>query len=654
LLEDRLTPTTFTVVNTADAGLGSLRWAIHGANVTPGADVIAFDISGAGVHTITPLSALPAVTDRVAIKGQTQPGFAGIPLIELSGAGSSAKSGLLIEAGGSGSVVRSLVINQFENNGIRLRSDNCRVVGCFIGTDATGTVAEGNRHAVHLLPGSSGNVIGGTTAGARNVISGHLGVGVWIVGPGSDGNVVLGNFIGTDATGTASLHSGDGVTISNSQDNVVGGTTTSARNVISGNFHGVAIAGGSSGNRVEGNFIGTDVTGTTRIGNQIGVILVGASGNVIGGVVAGAGNVISGSITNGVQITAGTSGNRVEGNYIGTDATGTAPLGNSVGVIFKFGARDNVLGGTVAGARNVISGNTSYGMVFSGYGYGPSQTTGNAVMGNFIGTDVTGTAALGNSLSGVYFGPSGSDTLLTANVIGGTTAGARNVISGNGGHGVEITGDGTTGNVVTGNFIGTDVTGTAALGNAGDGVHFGVYPGQESGASGNVIGGRNAGAGNVISGNGGVGVSVESGAGNSVVGNRIFDNGGLGIDLGADGVTPNDLGDGDAGANDLINFPELFRARLTPDGLRVRGSLDTDPGQSLRIEFFASPAADPTGYGEGTRYLGFVTVSPGDYTFPDFFAALPGLGVEVGDVITATATDELGNTSEFSAALPVT
>jgi titin len=280
------------------------------------------------------------------------------------------------------------------------------------------------------------------------------------------------------------------------------------------------------------------------------------------------------------------------------------------------------------------------------------------VQGNYIGTDATGTVALGNTLDGVFIG-AGSNS-----IVGGSSAAARNVISGNGGHGVELFSTGTSvnrveGNRVEGNRIGVAANGSA-LGNGGDGVRL-------TRVRGNRVGGTAPGAGNVIANNGGAGVRVGSGTGNAVLGNRIFDNGGLGIDLGPAGVTPNDFDDPDIGANRLFNFPLLYVAHqffvvlpypgpgiITQTVLRVRGSINTETNKTLRIEFFASPAADPSGHGEGTRFLGAATVATGGCTNTASFNVLLPLADDLqGQVVTATATDELGNTSEFSAALAV-
>ena len=261
--------------------------------------------------------------------------------------------------------------------------------------------------------------------------------------------------------------------------------------MISGNgSDGVRIYSGASDNVVEGNYIGTDATGANPLPNTLsGVGIIDASNNTIGGTAAGAGNVISGNGSDGVFIgtNQGTAtGNLVAGNYIGTDVTGTKALGNKyAGVEIADSASHNTIGGTTAGDRNVISGSVQGGGVFI-----DGSATGNLVAGNYIGTDVTGTKALGNALVGVEIADSANNT------IGGTAAGDRNVISGSPQGGVLIDGF-ATGNLVAGNYIGTDVTGTKALGNALAGVEI------RDSAWNNTIGGTAAGDRNVISGSAG-------------------------------------------------------------------------------------------------------------------------------------------------------
>ena len=393
-------------------------------------------------------------------------------------------------------------------------SDNL-VAGNLLGLSAAGVALSGATHQGVFINVASGNTIGGTTAAARNVISGNL-TGIEV--DGGSANVVLGNYIGTDTTGNVAIGNADGtaVELDGAANCTVGGTVAGAGNVLSGSRAGVYILNTTlgSGNVVEGNLIGTNAAGTAVVPNVVGVWIMSA-GNTVGGTALGAGNVISGSTTFGGILIDGSlggaaSGNLVEGNKIGTDISGTLALGNvGGGVVAQDGASNNTIGGTTAGAANVISGNTDDGVELTGSG-----TTGNLVVGNFIGTNAAGTAAIANGTDGVEI-----DTGATSNTIGGLTStpgtGAGNVISGNTGNGIEITGTGTSGNIVQGNIIGLNATGASALGNVGDGVAI------DMSASNNTIGGATASARNIISANV-VGVVIVNGAsGNTVQGDYI-------------------------------------------------------------------------------------------------------------------------------------
>src|SRR5271157_3503954 len=534
LFEERLLLTPFTVTSAADPfgleGTTTLRQAIVDSNATPGPNTIDFNIPGPGVQTISPASPLPPITVPVVINGYTQPGaspntlangYNAVLLIELDGANAPATTdGLLINAGGS--TVEGLVINQFGGDGVQITGSGATgnmVQGNFIGTNAAGTAALGNGTGVVIDSGASNNTIGGTGAGAGNVISGNSSDGIDIgsfsppVSSGN-GNLVQANKIGTNAAGTAELGNGNpanlgsfgaGVRFIDGMSNTVGGTAAGAGNLISGNVNeGIFFLGndGASDEMVLGNLVGTNAAGTAPIGNGLsGITLLQSAANTIGG------NVISGNGVgpfggNGITL-AGASNNAVLGNFIGTNAAGTAALGNNgTGVLIDNGATNNTIGGTGAGAGNVISGNSSDGIDIS--------SDGNLVQDNFIGTDVTGTQALGNHFDGIFVSNSSSNT------IGGTTtAAARNVSSGNQRFGIWIFGALSTGNLVQGNFIGTDLTGTANLRNSDDGVLI------QQGPVGNTIGGTTTAARNVISGNGGFGVSIGLATSNVVQGNFI-------------------------------------------------------------------------------------------------------------------------------------
>ncbi|HXG64790.1 MAG TPA: right-handed parallel beta-helix repeat-containing protein [Blastocatellia bacterium] len=442
-------------------------------------------------------------------------------------------------------------------------------------------------------------------------------------GPVISSGFIEGNYLGTDVSGTADLGNATGVRVDIAAI-TIGGTAAAARNLISGNGTGIIGGGGMT---VRGNFIGTDVTGTVALGNSgRGVSFSGGGQTIVGGTESGARNIISGNGGDAVTFN-DTGSSLVQGNYIGVDVTGANALGNSGdGVNLTEGPY--TVGGTTPAARNVVSANTGDGVVanFSALV---------EVLGNYIGTNSAGTQALGNSGSGI--------NCVEGETVGGATPGARNIISGNGSNGVTISGTDTS---VLGNYIGTDVTGTAALGNLGDGVRLLDQ--------GNTIGGTDSSAGNVIAFNGGDGVAITfPGPGNPILSNSIFANGGLGIDLGDDGVTPNDPCDADTGANDLQNFPVLTAVTASASSVTLQGQLNSSPNTTYLLQFFANSAPDPTGFGEGERLIGSTSVTTDGSCNASFSATLPA-AVGAGQFITATATDPGRNTSEFSNAVAVT
>ena len=818
---------TLSVTNTNDSGSGSFRQAILEANATNGLDTIVFQIPGSGPFTISPASALPAITDPVVIDGTTQPGFTNRPVIELNGAaaGSSA-AGLRLLAGNS--TVRGLAINRFGAEAIRIQSPGTNLIaGNFIGTDVTGLLPRGNANGVYITSASGniiggtnsadrnlisanadtgvllqnaganvvlgnfvgttitgtldlgntnngvaaydspGNLIGGPTTGARNLISGNHGSGIYILGAAATGNLVQGNYIGVDATGALAVSNvADGVTVEGAVSNTIGGVIAGVGNLISGNGQsGVFLKNISPGqNLVQGNLIGTDSSGKLALGNAFaGVTISAASSNLVGGLVAAARNVISANKKDGFFVTNNSPGNVIQGNYIGTDVSGTNALANLFNGITISSTGANTIGGTATGARNLISGNAGFGLALLNAG-----ATANLIQGNYIGTDVTGQLALSNHLSGVRIESS-------ANAVGGTLSGARNLISGNGYDGIFLVGATAANNLVQGNFIGTTVSGTTGLRNVHGGIGISSAPGNTIGgtasgagnlvsanadangdagiylvgsdATGNVIqgnkigtdvtgslalgnthegifltdspsntiGGAVAGAGNLISANftrgifltnasgnviqgnfigtkadginalgnafhavecelgannntiggalaagnriafsqgGFAGVRIRDGStNNSILGNSIFSNGALGIDLSTAGVSGNDACDTDTGGNMSQNFPILSRA-VSGRATGFRGTLNSAASGTFLLQFFASPACDSSGNGEGQIYLGDKTVVTSNNCNVSFSAVLP-VAVSVGSVVTATATDSANNTSEFSACFPV-
>jgi photosystem II stability/assembly factor-like uncharacterized protein len=634
----------FVVTNVNDAGSGSLRQAILDANAVPGRDRITFNIPGTGVSTITVNTFLPNITEPVTIDGTTQPGFAGSPVIELNGAnvlsstaGSlvGAGSGLIITAGDS--VVRGLVINRFIGSGILIQTGGGnRVEGNIIGLDPTGTVKRPNGLDGVTISASSSNIIGGTTLSQRNVISCNSGNGITVSG---GGNQIKGNYIGIDISGTqmfTGVGSGNGwgISLGNgtpqlSSGNVVGGTEPGARNVISGNQAGGLDASGT-GSVVQDNYIGTNAAGTGKLPNGVGVKITGVN-VVVGGTTPEARNIISGNLT-GVWFDFFSSNPLVtfKGNYVGTDPTGMVAVGNTTGILSSGQA---LIGGTDLGAGNLISGNEGTGIQLNCCGSGSA-----IVKGNFIGTDASGTRPLGNG--------TGIDIESANNLIGGAEVGARNIISGNS-LGISLGGlisSGAVANVIRGNLIGTSAAGDAPVSNQAQGVYI------RDGSS-NVLGGDAAGEGNTIAFNS-TGVQVTGSAiNNSIKGNAIFSNRLLGIDLTDStafiGLTPNDSTDADEGGNHLQNFPLITSAAAAAGGTNVKGSLRSTPSTQFRIDFYTNLACDPSGSGEGGHPIGSTQVRTDAGGNASFDVTLTAQLAQ-GRVVTATATDSAGNTSEFS------
>lgn len=666
------------VTNTADSGPGSLRQAILDANVHPNdsgaVDKIIFNIPGAGPHNIVLASALPFITDAVDINGGTQPGTGATPTVAIDGTAlTGAIDGLRIEA--AGTAIHKLNVRKFPSDGIEIHASGVLLEGNTIGTDWGGLVAFGNgAHGIHIQGGSnrieanvvSGNglsgiaIVGDTaddnqltnnTVGARfgggsalgnfangiiitdgdsntlngNLISGNTQSGVVLTGTAVT-NSLIGNKIGTTVTGNVAMpNQGDGVFIQ-SPRNKIGGNLPSLRNVISGNAKsGITLSGiGASNNVVEGNYIGTNASGTGAVPNATdGIRVINAARNRIGSTSdAAAGNVISGNVGSGVAFSAaGSTGGLLLGNLIGTAADGLSALGNSGSGVLIFSSATNIqIGGTNATSRNVIAANGASGITIS------SSATNNRVSRNRIGVNTAG-AALGNTNAGISIqGP--------GNTIGGINATFTNIIAGNP-QGIVLSGASASSNTISFNTIGTDT-----VSNAGRGIQI------SGGASTNTLGPKNTIRRNET------GIRVDTGSiENRITQNSIAENINLGIDLfPAVGVTANDGGDADTGGNRLQNFPQISgNPLLVGSDLEISFSVNSSPVHAaypLTIEFFVSDGGN-----EGATFLGSTL-----YTEANFAAGVKtvnfagaGTGLTVGATkIVGTATDLRGNTSEFS------
>lgn len=525
LMEPRLLLSSVIVVDStldvvdANDGVTTLREAILLANSTPntnGPDEIHFDIPGldpgeAAIIYIT--SALPEITEAVIIDGTTQSGYNGTPLIELQGDEVTHMSGLTL-SNHEGSTIRGLSIHGFKKSGIEITNSP------------------------------------------------------WY----------------------------------------------------------------QNGHTIEDNYIGLDASGEDGLANGAGISVYRSIGTIIRN------NVISNSKNSGIELSSATY-TVIQGNLIGTDATGTVAMGNvKHGILLNdWYVHHTQIGGSDTGEGNVISGNEC-GIFLA------NETYENVIQGNYIGTDITGTVAIGNTY-GIGFGTIAYHTAGKQNLVGGSGEGEGNIISGNTDAGILNIGDD---NVFQGNRIGVDANGDA-LGNGGSGI--------ESYGDNNLFGGLDEGEGNIIAHNGGYGIRlVSEGVGNSILGNSIYDNGteqvdptlGLGIKIGGSStLIENDDDDVDTGANNQQNHPHILGATATSSGITIDGMLSSTPQTTFLIEFFASPASDPGRYDQGKIFLGRAEVTTdidGDVYFTETFE----VNVPVGYVITATATAPDGSTSEFS------
>jgi hypothetical protein len=544
--------------------------------------------------------------------------------------------------------------------------------------------------AVGLDVGGAMNTIGGSGVSARNVI----GTGLSVSG---DENLVEGAFIGINAQRESSLgNPGSGVGISGN-NNTIGGTSADARNVISGNG-GSGISIGGNRNLIQGNFIGTDENGATKLGNGGGLgttagVDVSGSGNTIGGQVPGAGNVISGNLGDGIDISG--SSNVIAGNNIGLTADQSSSLGNGTvpalpfgglggnGILITPGGTSNTIGGPAAGAGNVIAGNVNDGLAIGG-----NETV-------VVGNDVGFVPLLGESIGN---GGDGVSVQATGNTVGGIMASDSNVITGNGGSGIVIQ---SSTNLVEGNVVGTDAAGDVELGNKTNGISV-ISPGNTIGGTasgaGNVVassgsagvliaadaclvegnwigtngegsslgnhgsgldiqgnnnstGGTTSGASNVIAYNTGAGVYISSGDENPILENSIFDNT-TGIDLqGIDDLSYGlQLG---VSTNKNIAAPTLTSDVLTAGRIEVSGTLEDAPNELFRVELFANSQVGTSNPDQGQAYVGFLSVLTDNNGLASFQGSFSS-PIDDLEATTATVTDPAGDTSEFSETVPYT
>jgi hypothetical protein len=432
-------------------------------------------------------------------------------------------------------------------------------------------------------------LIGGTTAGTANVISGNThdaaSGAVEIDAPWTSPEAhVLGNRIGTDVTGTAVLGNNSLAGIGATAPVEIGDDQGHG-NLISGNDTGVMIRG--SGSTVEGNRMGTNRSGTTPLPNTRMGLALESQDSIVGGTSPGARNLISGNgVGIGTIFSGGVRDNDVQGNFIGTDITGTTAIGNTRGGIALAGGERITIGGAAAGTTNVIAGNGGPGIQLrppEGPQNGPNE-----ILGNKIGVNAAG-APLGNAGPGVH-------------LINGFD-----------------------------NVIGRPAEGNTIANNSGDGV---LVSGIDEASFGNsdLENDRNSIRGNSIFANGQLGIDL---------GEDVFDD----TDDG-DGVTQNDAGDGDTGNNALQNFP-LVNAALPGASTFVRGFINSRPNTAYTIDVYRTPTCESSGFGEGREWLGATSTTTNAFGNA-LWSTTVTTTVPLGEFVTATATDPSGNTSEFS------
>jgi len=458
-------------------------------------------------------------------------------------------------------------------------------IGLFLHADHTiiqGLQVQGFSLYGISLEGATNCLIGGDRlAGEGNVISGNSGRGIRLDGPTTSNNIIAGNIVGADPSGMAALPNGqEGILIwFGAHHNTIGGLLPGYGNLISGNGgSGIVVMGnGTDYNVIQGNLIGTDLTGDGTLGNGRGIeISEGSNDTLVGGDTVAARNVIASNHSAGIRISGiSTDDTLVRGNYIGLNSSGTQPLPNNYGgVAILAGAKRTVVGGNTPEQRNIISGNRTEGVFIQ-----DSYTTGTMIQGNYIGTDPTGTMAIPNQSHGVEVRWAADSLIGGAGTLEACT-GACNLISGNQGAGIVAGGPGTTGNIIQGNFVGSDLNGELALGNGQEGVRIDIY------ATGNQVGGELSGSGNLIRFNREGGVTLAStSATNLLTGNRIDDNHGVAIryqpgnTLGVNTCSGNELNLVEVNADALASGGEEWR----PQGDLTRYVVVAAGQGSLRV-----------------------------------------------------------------------
>jgi hypothetical protein len=436
--------------------------------------------------------------------------------------------------------------------------------------------------------GTDGLVLAASESTARAIaVNGFTGDGIELAGSASASACRVERcYVGVDLTGAARGNGGNGIAV-RSMANVRIETC-----VVSGNGAAGVLAAQANNTTLGANKIGTNPSGTAALGNGTGVRVENAN-VVVGGVEVGDGNVISGNSGDGVHVTAGSARDvYVYGNFVGTNGAGTAALANG-GYGVRVESGNAIVGYPLEPARNVISGNALGGVIASG-----ASSIYLEFRNNLVGTSAPGGAPIPNGGAGLTINNVSGD-------IGGYNAGDGNVLSANAGAGILVTGPVNVN--VWSNLIGTAANGSTPLGNTGDGIRAETSPGLLNIGSAESVSFFQS-FPNVIANNGGAGVRVVSGYA-FVFRNRIYANAGLAVDLGPQGPTPNDPGDGDTGPNDLQNAPVLHSAVYDGHNLVVQGTLDSRPSTSYIVHYYVTPSRGAGLPGDADAFVGLQTVT---------------------------------------------
>jgi hypothetical protein len=786
---------TFTVTNTADSGPGSLRQAIADANADiTSPTIVNFNISPGGLQTIIPTTfyfndpmnirsfVYEPLQKTITIDATTQPGYSpGNPQVDIdcSVIAAMGKNGnCLTILGSDNCVIKGLHIHNYvgsvNGRGISIQNtvshgvDSAHITQCRLGSlglfgNTRGIVIDGGASTVFPITNA---LIGGPSVDDGNVLSGNSISGI-AMQFNIQNTIIQNNRMGCDKTGTVALGNAYGIVVSGAAGNPVTETQI-LDNIIAGNgIYNIVLQINTNDSLIQNNKIGTNITGNAALGNAFAGILVASlsgatcEGNLIEE------NIISGNNQGGAGIgiflVDNVNNNQVQSNLIGTNSTGTAAIPNGYGIVIQgdtgLPADGNSIGGTTADTRNIIAGNTICG-IFLNY-----DVKENIIQNNYIGTDITGLVALSNELGIALQGD--VNLTVSANIIGGSTASVRNIVSGNTTQGIWI-GNNATQNKIQGNYIGVAADGITPLPNnvgittdptasaffrshhnfSADAYIIEtdsfpatsiirspdvpvitlpgiIFSGLELTPFNNLIGGPLAGQGNIISGNttngiqllanalnnliigniigsdattlldignGSSGILIQGSNGFPATGNNIIGtdvvstlftgknvikfNGnanppGYGVEVNGDDTTPDILNailnnsifaNNNNGikllnnGNNLQEGPTLISAHLCGNGdqLVITGTAPENPiASNFRLEFFIN-TINNNPITEGETYVGALApIESGEY----FSIVLP-ISVTPGMWLSATATNlnnngEPGDTSEFTLNIPI-